>query len=487
MTLSQQFPQRWQQVQHALQHHMEAATPLSELTWIVGVSGGPDSLALLDLLCAQGLAQQIVVAHFNHQLRPVADADAAFVQQTAVSRNLPFAQKTVNIAAVAAQTRTSQEAAARTARYAFFAELARQHAPAAVVVAHHADDQAETVLLHLLRGSGLAGLRGMQLVAPLPTAPDIPLIRPLLTIRRADIEAYCEAHELHPLRDLTNEDPTYATRNRIRHDLLPLLADYNPQIVTTLTQLAAITAADYEWLGEAAAAALQDVRRGQGDGWLLLDRVAVAGMSLALQRLLLRQAVLQVRPFLADLTLTHIEVARALLAAEGTASVDLPAGVVVRVSYDALLLYEGDLPTAPLGPQMAISQPQPLPVPGSLRLANGWTLTTELADVDWTAVRHNADRWRAYVPAALAVNLFVRGRQPGEAMQPLGMNGRSASLQDIMVNRQLPHDLRDLWPLVATDHFPVWLVGHVADQRAKVTPAMTTAVVIQCHPPTPTL
>src|SRR5579859_7521446 len=244
---------------------------------VIGVSGGPDSLGLLDLLhtLAPGHGLALHVAHLNHNLRPEAAAEADFVQAEAQRRGVGHFSETVDVAAAAAASKQSIETAARGLRYDFFARVARRAGARLVAVAHTADDQAETVLMHLLRGSGLRGLRGMLLkrvlgqivglaAAPrktdpapperqpleLPHPPVLYLIRPLLAITRAEVVEYCAAQHLEPRFDRSNSDVRYF-RNRVRHELLPMLKGYNPNLPAVLARLGASTAGDYEIWQEA--------------------------------------------------------------------------------------------------------------------------------------------------------------------------------------------------------------------------------------------
>ena len=227
---------------------------------VVGVSGGPDSLCLLHVLreLAPDLALRLHVAHLHHGLRGVdADADAAFVQETAVAWGLPVTIEHADVAALAQQTGMSLEEAARHARYSFLARVAERNGARAIAVGHTADDQVETVLMHFLRGSGLAGLRGMQPVSdfgfwmrgaePAAAIGGAVLLRPMLSVSRAEILDYCADHGLTPRFDRSNEDTTFF-RNRLRHELLPLLETYNPQIRRILLNSATVLADDYEHL-----------------------------------------------------------------------------------------------------------------------------------------------------------------------------------------------------------------------------------------------
>src|SRR6266487_5986885 len=216
--------------------------PSSEI--IVAVSGGADSLCLLHLLnhlCGPGKRYPEVrlhAAHLYHMLRgEVSDRDAATVASIVESWGLPYTSGKVDVAALARAERRSLEDAARSARYCFLREVAKGQP---IAVAHQADDQVETLLLHFLRGSGLTGMVGM-----LPRQLDI--IRPLLEVRHAQTVAYCQEHGIEPLEDLSNTDPKFL-RNRIRHELLPLLESLNPGFNSTLLRNANVIRVEVEWL-----------------------------------------------------------------------------------------------------------------------------------------------------------------------------------------------------------------------------------------------
>ena len=454
---------------------------LSDARFVVGVSGGPDSLALLHVLASLVARHCLLVAHLNHGWRETAVLDAQFVSQTAAGWGLACVVETVDVVAQARANGQSLEEAGRLARYRFFARQAREFGATAVLVAHNADDQAETVLLNLLRGAGLAGLGGMRPVASLPEAPDVALVRPFLTVSRAEIEAYCQAHGLSPVEDNTNADPTYR-RNRLRHQLLPQLAAYNPQIQVHLQQLADLAAADDAYLAQSTAEHWPALLLEQTDTWLALDRDQWLALPLALRRRSLRQALAMFRPSLANVSYAAIEQARQV-AEKGQigAQSTLTGGMLLQVDYGRLLITTdpqarpGDWPQLPDGIVLS------LPVPGRVELVNGWALeAAPLARVNWPQVQQNPDPWTAVVSVGSS-SLQVRGRNVGERFAPLGMDGRSAALKEVMINRRIGAAWRANWPLVCTADHLVWLVGHQIDERVKVDAATGRAVQLSCY------
>jgi tRNA(Ile)-lysidine synthase len=481
----------------------------SDDTVIVGVSGGPDSLCLLHVLqtLAPECAVQLHVAHLHHGLRGAeADADATFVAEMAASSGLPCTVDQADVIALAAQAGTSLEEAAREARYAFLGRLAAQIGAQAVAVGHNADDQAETVLMHFLRGSGLAGLRGMQLKSPLPgtksatsnnplttQAParrangeSLVLIRPLLFASRAAILSYCADQGLQPRYDRSNEDTTIF-RNRLRHELLPLLEGYNPQIRRILSNTAAVLADDHELLHANLLASWPDVVRRAGADQLVLDLAAWRTLPTALQRSVLREAVQRLRASLRNVNFVHVDNALWLLR-EGSVGdrMTLPAGLELVLGYDCFAIgSEGvELPVNDL-PQLDMEWAA-LAVPGTTSLA-GWQVESALlapADlpVGW---QDNADPWQAWLDAdALGHAPALRTRREGDRFQPLGMAGHSKLLAELFTNAKIPTPARDRWPLLVTAAGAIaWVCGLRVDERAKITPATQQVLHVRLRRP----
>jgi tRNA(Ile)-lysidine synthase len=344
---------------------------------------------------------------------------------------------------------------------------------------HHADDQAETVLMHLLRGSGLAGLRGMLPVSPLPGAPELMAIRPFLTTTRAEIEQYCQEHKLQPLTDVTNLDTTFF-RNRLRHELLPALADYNPQIKQRLWQMADVITHDYALLESLTAEKWAAIVTERGADWLALDRAGWAALPLSLQRGILRRAVQQLRADLRDVGFQAIELARQTAQGPAGGRATLPGRLTLTVEYDQLTIAVDPNKLPVYEPQLAGDTAVSFPIPGVIQLANNWELeAVPISEMDLASIENNPDPWTAYVNMA-GDKLVVRGRLAGERIRPLGMSGQSTKIKDVMVNRKIPARLRAQWPIVATETHPIWLVGHVVDERGKVTAVSSRIIRLQC-------
>ncbi len=465
-------------------------------TVVVGVSGGPDSLCLLHLLrrLAAPYALTLQVAHLHHGWRgEAADEDAVFVGKLAAAWGLDCSVAVVDVPQLARQQGLSPEEAARRVRYRFLAEVAGRVGAGTVAVGHNADDQSETVLMHLIRGSGLAGLRGMPPAVdlgrlglhvepwkrnqpPLP-APGPRLIRPLLAVPRAEVETYCQAHRLNPRFDRSNLDTTLF-RNRLRHELLPTLEGYNPNVRQGLRRLASVVRADYELLRAATKDAWAQTVRRESDQEIAFDLAQWRGLPLSLQRSTLRQAAYQLRPHLRDVDFVHLDQAvRVATGGETGAQATLPQGLMLTLGYQNLRLADaGQPPPPPDWPHLNLEPGKrlPVPLPGQTPLPGGaWCLQTIYLETWDETVFRNPDPWTAYLDAAkLASPLALRGRRPGDRFRPLGMAGHSVEVADLMVNLKIPQPWRDQVPLLvhqtARGEQILWVAGWRLAEGAKI-------------------
>jgi len=470
-------------------------------TVVVGVSGGPDSLCLLHLLCQlrDEYALTLHVAHLNHRLRGAeADADAAFVAHLAAEWELPVTIESKDVAAVAKARKLAIEEAARQVRYAFLARIALHIRAHKIAVGHNADDQVETVLMHWLRGSGLAGLRGMQPVTRLAElrlqaeelvlndSSALWLIRPLLEIPRSDIEAYCAAHGLQPRFDRSNLDTTYY-RNRLRHELLPFLETFNPRIREVILRSAKILAADYEYLHQQASKAWAEVTITESDQAITFDLQKWRALPPSLQRSILREAIRRLRSSLRNINWVHIENAMDVLR-QGTTGMaaTLPRGLEARLSYDKFVVadraYIEPLPDLPL---LHNNTKVPLHIPGRTPLPNSaWHIMAKVIDrrgLDKDALQHD-DPWQAYLDYKVAgKELCLRPRRTGDRFWPQGLGDKPTTVNNFMINAKIPRAWRDKIPLLVRSHESadeapehiLWVAGWRIDERAKVTKATT--------------
>jgi tRNA(Ile)-lysidine synthase len=341
--------------------------------------------------------------------------------------------------------------------------------------------------MHLLRGAGLAGLQGMPYRA-LPNAwsGEIPLVRPLLACWREQVESYLQERALQPVFDPSNLDTRYY-RNRLRHELIPYLENYNPKVRQLLWRTAATLGDDYRLIeslvDEAWAACLVE----SGAGYLGFNAQALRGLPQSIQNHLYRRAIYHLREELRDVDYHAIRrVHRFLVDPPATMHVDLLAGLELVLEGELLWLHAGDVPLPDAEwPQIQRGKIYYLPVPGLLSLGNQWVLRAEpwvdVGEVPGQAAG-NQDPYRAWINGGrLVTPLVVRSRLPGDRIQPLGMGGHSLKVADLMVNEKLPRRLRDCWPLVISAGEVVWLPGIRTVETCRVTDQSSNIVHLHLY------
>ena len=454
---------------------------------VVAVSGGPDSSALLLALTElqSFLGLRLHVAHLDHGLRADSAADASFVRELARGLGHPCTVERADVAGYRRRVhRLSPEAAAREVRYAFLARVAREAGADAVALAHTRDDQAETVLLHLVRGGGLAGLRGMSVRSTYRGAGGpVTLVRPLLDVAREETEAFCRSRNVTPRQDPTNLLATIP-RNHLRLNVLPQLRQINPQVGAALARLARSAALDVDYMeGQVDQVWQQAVR--EADGGLLLDCVALNAQHRAVVQHLLRRAYAGVRGSKADLEQVHVEeMARLLLGPAGRKTA-LPGGVTLEVGPRDAWLSAGRPYPCPLPP---LEGEYVLPASGE-ETVGGWRVSaweeTSPAVLDGGPFNAYLDR------DVLGGELALRTRRRGDRFQPLGVHRAAASrsreqtttkLQDFLVDQRVPRSWRDQVPLVVSPRGIAWVVGWRIAHWARVTPQTRRALRLEFTP-----
>lgn len=485
---------------HAVQHDIDTYCLLKPgARVVVGVSGGPDSVVLLHLLrrLSGPLDFTLHVAHLHHGIRGAdADADADFVAALADAWGLPCTVERADVPAIAEAHKLALEEAARRARYTFLSRVAQQTGALRIAVGHNADDQSETVLMHLLRGAGPAGLRGMLPLTPLRDyhllvacprpAPELKLIRPLLSIPRADIEAYCAAEQLATRFDRSNLDTTFF-RNRLRHEVLPFLAEINPRIAQNLRHLAEVVRADYDLLREFVSVAWDTLLVKDTADLLSFNLEGWRAQPLAIQRAIIRRAAYNLCHSLRDVSFIHVEDAVRIAQQGATgAQAALPHGLRLTVGYNTLTVAGEDVLHLPLEkPWLAPDSRIALPVPGEIALANGWHVHIQEAS-HWNldAIANNCNPLVAWMDAdVLGDAAILRTRRRGDTFQPQGMGNATVRLSDLLTNLKIPRPWRDHVPLVEADGRILWVVGARLSEAALVRPDTQRVVYLRfCGP-----
>ena len=454
---------------------------------VVGVSGGADSSALLYSLdrLRETLGVSLHVAHLNHDFRgEEADEDARFVEALARELGLPFSVDKQDPIAYQREHRISSfEQGAREMRYRFLADVAHRVDAPAVAVGHTSDDLAETVLLHIMRGSGLHGLRGMSETAPWPWPAGLvtPIIfRPLLETSKAETAEYC--NELgRPYRQDSGNLLFKFTRNRVRQQLLPLMAEeYNPRVQDALVRLANSASLDLDymeselesiWSGILEPGAKSTETSGRPPAVTLLRR-AFDDLHPALKRLALRRAYIRVKGDARRLSETHLRTMVDFASPhQAPGALDLPEGICLRLSAGGISLSR-EAPTAECPfPELPDSQPFP---PVSITRAHEvhfigeWQVIFEPRKSSEIPDLRQPDDFTAYLgQAALESTLEIRKRAIGDRFQPLGM-AEMKRLHNFFIDAKVPREWRDRVPLLVGDQGIAWVVGYRIAEWAKV-------------------
>ncbi len=460
-----------ERVEEAVDTSLNAANVYeAERAVVVAVSGGADSLCLLHALHRIWKGRGALhVAHLDHMLRGDASCeDARFVAAQAALLGLPCTVGSRDVSAYRARLRCSLEEAAREARYSFLATVARELGAVCVLTGHTRDDAVETVLLHILRGTGVHGLRGLESVSPFPSGLDgewsggsLRLVRPLLEVSRADAREYCGSLGLEPREDASNASLAYQ-RNRVRLKLLPEMRQVNPRVDDALLRLASSAAQDDDHIAETARGIFEGIAQCNRDQ-VRIKLPGFLGASAAVQARLIVLTLTHLTGGARDVSAEHIQAVRDVAAGSVGRQVDLPSGISWRRGYTELTaLRRGSMDAV----QAQVLAPVVLPVPGEVELPTG-RLTAHVVTVDECDDRGpdvacmDAER--------VGSSLIVRKRLPGDRFQPLGMCGEK-KLQDFMVDAHIDVRDRDHIPIVCSHQHIVWIAGWRVDDRVRITP-----------------
>lgn len=441
---------------------------------VVGVSGGPDSLALLHSLkrLQADFKYQIWVAHLDHGLRRESKADALFVQKISEELDVPCIVEKREVTKNKPK-HVSQELQARRIRHIFLREVANSLGAVAVALGHTSDDQSETVLLHILRGSGMAGIAGMRSVISWPE-PKIDttllLLRPLLSISHNEALSYCESVGLKPRLDASNYDLRY-TRNRIRHHLIPELELYNPQIRQALWRLARNVNADIEFLKAEATKHLDQILQPTKEG-IKLSIKSLNELPLALQRHVLRLAYAKVNGSADGISQKHLESMLSLFSKSKAGHLNLPNDIHIRATMSTVTLSHGQIATQP-----SLVKNKNLMIPGTTSFGN-WKIKATLLPKPVHPVENPQ---LAYLDKeAVGKQIIVRARRPGDRFQPLGMNFYK-KLQDFFVDEKIPQEMRDQIPIIEGDRGILWVVGERIAHWARATSKSQSLLVLEAE------
>ena len=417
---------------------------------IVGLSGGADSVALLHLLCSMQKEYDwnITAVHIHHGLRGAdADGDMVFAESFCEKLGIPCVCRKVDVKAEAKARKLGEEETGRLLRYEIFRELAGEDG--FIAVAHHRQDQAETVLMRLCRGTGLKGLGGMR-----PVRGNI--CRPLLFCSREDIEAYCRKNGLNWREDASNQEEKY-TRNRLRLKVLPLLQEINPKAAEHISQTAELLALEEDFLEEQAEICYQAVRKEGGEGEICLDREKLSAMHPAMVKRVLRKAMAE---FLqADISQVQIDALEDLLKKETGRSRDFLEGIHAENRYDLLVLSLKKEQVEGYQYPLMVGEKTDIPERG---------ISVSL----WVSDRYEkeSDDTKCFDFDKCGGDFFCRTRKTGDV---ISLKKGRKKIKDLFIDEKVPREERTTFPLITAGEEVLWAVGlrvsekHLPDENTE--------------------
>lgn len=430
-------------------------------TVMVAVSGGPDSMALLHGLWRLKVrgGWQVTAVHVDHQLRGEAALDAQYVRERCREWKIPLEIHRVDVPRFLEERGGNLQAVAREFRYTAFRDAARKFGAQKVALAHHANDQVETVLMRFVRGTGVGGLAGMPLRRPLDERE---VIRPLLAVSRQEIETYCFEQGLNPREDESNRSFRY-TRNRVRHKLIPEMESYNPQFSRAVLNLVQVVSDEEKVWSRLVEEAAQRIVKRQAAEEAELDVIQLRSYEIALQRRVIKLILsCLVQDDTIEVPLETVEQIRNLALQDvPSGELDLPGEIAASREYDLLHLFHKRIK----------KKKDPLPslpviIPGKTHLPDGRFLIAKrlssLSEVNpsVTTAVFDADM--------LTEPLKIRARQAGDRMQPFGLNG-SKKVKAIFIDHKVPRRMRDQIPLIVHGSQIIWIPGICRSDFAPVT------------------
>ena len=458
---------------------------------LVGVSGGPDSVALLHVLLkiASGLSLTLGVAHLNHGIRSVdSDRDAEFVASLAGNLELPFYIKKKDVFSYKKHHKLSLEEAARRVRYEFFHQIARENKYNKIALGHQGNDNAELVLMYLFRGSGAPGISGIPPVRDKFSQYGI-IVRPFLGLTRHEIMDYLIAKKLEYVTDKSNEDTKYL-RNKVRSELIPLIKEsYNPRIVETVNRLSSIIRSDEEWIENIITPLYEDILLYSKEKEIALSIPKLVGIHMAPKRRVIRRAIESIKGDLRRITFFHIaSVIKLIERVPGFGSLDFPGTITITRKENTLYISSGEKvrsktgsdPENIEGPMFEYTICKPGLKPESFCIKEtGFRLRlSEISAENITDIQSAGQRVAFFDMNSLAFPLVVRNIRYGDRFTPFGMTG-SQKLKKFFINNKISRTKRAKCPVLLNANKIIWVVGYRQSEFGKVTQSTGNVLKVQ--------
>jgi tRNA(Ile)-lysidine synthase len=436
---------------------------------LVGVSGGADSIALLHVLhrFSQIENYSLIVAHINHMAREKdSDADAGFVERVADKLKLPFYLKKIDVGIERLKLKTSFQDAARIVRYQFFEETLQSVGGNRVALGHTADDQVETILINIVRGSGLKGLAGI------PQVRDY-IIRPFLKFYRKDLDIYLKENDISFREDSSNSDKKYL-RNRIRHELIPHLESYNPGIKKCLQEMSGIAQEDDSLLSQATRDIFKQKLNKDNEKNIIWNIEDFQSYPIALRQRLVREIFCHITGDMQAITAYHVQQIINLFNSPKTGKIlNIPRGVTVTCSYESIFFSK--ITDAICENESLVTQ---IAIPGTTELLEGPIRTVKTQIIPGKLGLSSLDTRRQAFFDFEKTGLGIQARfsRAGDRFIPLGMTG-SKKLKSFFIDQKVPQSMRSHIPILTNaDDDIIWVYGQRISDSYRVT-AMTDKVL----------
>ena len=448
---------------------------------LAGVSGGPDSVAMLHILnrIASAWKLEIGVAHLNHCLRGAAsDKDAAFVAHLAAKLKIPCHIDKIDIRNDSSVRKLSVEAAARTIRYDFFDRIRRQYGYDKIATGHHQNDNAELVLMFLFRGSGPTGVSGI------PPVREGKIVRPLIDTNRNELVAFLDENEISYQIDDSNRDMRFL-RNRLRHETIPYLqAHCNPGIVETLNRFSRIARSENEWLDEIIQPIYEHAVVRQSHHRQELSIPAFSAYPEAVRRRVIRTAIARTKGDLLKISFWHIESARLLAEYQQESGLlTLPDGVRIQREKNLMIFLQTDAPRCSRKQKIRAAVPTfnysvAGPDQTVIIQETGAVMIFSEIPVSADIMKNLSDDIALLNIEKLQFPLTVRNIQPGDRFTPLGTSG-TQKIQKYFIDHKIDRNQRMQFPVLLSENQIIWLTGHRIDDRFKIKPSTRSVLRIE--------
>jgi tRNA(Ile)-lysidine synthase len=453
---------------------------------LVGVSGGPDSIALLYSLLALSHTFPITigVAHFNHTLRGKdSDRDAAFVADIAKKLALPFYEKKRDTLAFKRKEKLSLEEAARHLRYDFLLNTAKEYKFDKIALGHNLEDNAELILMYLFRGSGLSGVSGI------PAVRDAKIVRPLILSSRPHILDFIAQEGLKHVTDSSNADRRYL-RNRVRHDLIPMLKEsYNPNIADTLVRFGSILESEDKWIEKILDPVFEKAVCAKQADMLTLSTLELGVIHIAAQRRIIRRAIKHVKGDLRRITFTHVDsVINLQKSPTGFGTLDLPDRIMIMLKNKTLIISREKQTLRsitgrngkpePISFKYTLFKKEFKPITLTIK-ETGVTLRFSRKSIGSLSNISHSDKHMAFMDMdKLTLPLVIRNSYSGDRYTPLGMTG-TVKISKFFINRKVPRVQRSKCPILLSKDRIILVAGHEIDDSVKVTPSTKNVIKVE--------